>query len=107
MHDLVPYVQEGCSDDEIIRWLPTLTDDKIAVVESYYQQHKDELDEYKSRIRADRTEQIRLQRFRFPERDGSHHRRLAQLRQLLRQRGDQRSRGSSRTQISTGRLNVS
>jgi uncharacterized protein (DUF433 family) len=86
VHDLVPYFQEGCSHDKIIRWLPTLTDDEIAVVESYYLQHMDELDAHESRIRAYRAEQIRLQRLRFPEREGSRHERLAELRQLLRQR---------------------
>jgi uncharacterized protein (DUF433 family) len=97
VHDLVPYFQERCSHDEIIRWLPTLTDDEIAVVESYYLQHKDELDAHESRIRAHRAEQIRLQRLRFPEREGSRHERLAELRQLLRQRrGETSDEGARR-----------
>ena len=50
VHDLVPYFQEGCSHDEIIRWLPSLTHEEIAIVEHHYRQHKDELDEYESRI---------------------------------------------------------
>ena len=33
VHDLVPYFQEGCSHDEIIRWLPSLTPEEIRVVE--------------------------------------------------------------------------
>ena len=71
VHDLVPYFQEGCSYDEIIRWIPTLTDDEIAVVENHYLQHKDELDDYESRVRAHRAEHIRLQRLRFPDRERS------------------------------------
>jgi uncharacterized protein (DUF433 family) len=86
VHDLVPYFQDGCSHDEIIRWLPSLTREEIAIVEVYYRQHKDELDEYERRIRAYRAEQIRLQRLRFPEREGSSDERLAQLKQLLQQR---------------------
>src|SRR5271157_2227617 len=86
VHDLVPYFQDGCSHDEIIRWLPSLTHEEIKIVERYYRQHKDELDEHESRVRAYRAEQIRLQRLRFPEREGSRHERLAQLRQLLQQR---------------------
>jgi len=86
VHDLVPYFQDGCSHDEIIRWLPSLTHEEIKIVERYYRQHKDELDEYESRVRAYRAEQIRLQRLRFPEREGSRHERLAQLRQLLQRR---------------------
>jgi|ERR1017187_3558692 uncharacterized protein (DUF433 family) len=86
VHDLVPYFQDGCTYDEIIRWVPTLTPEAIAVVECYYRQHKDELDEYESRIQAYRADQIRLQQLRFPEREGSPHERLTQLRQLLQQR---------------------
>jgi hypothetical protein len=37
--------------DEIIRWIPTLTVEEIAVVEHYYWQHKDELNEEDRRIR--------------------------------------------------------
>ncbi|MGA7497669.1 MAG: DUF433 domain-containing protein, partial [Isosphaeraceae bacterium] len=45
VHDLVPYFQNGCSDDEITRWIPSLTHEEIRIVERYYRQHKDELDE--------------------------------------------------------------
>jgi uncharacterized protein (DUF433 family) len=86
VHDLVPYFQEGCSYDEIIRWLPSLTHEEIRIVEGYYRRHKNELDEYESRVRAYRAEQIRAQRLRFPERGGGRFERLVQLRQLLRQR---------------------
>ena len=86
VHDSVPHFQDGCSHDEIIRWLPTLTRNEITVVESYYLQHKDELDDYESRVRAHRAEQIRLQRLRFPKQERSSDQRLAELRQLLRQR---------------------
>jgi hypothetical protein len=86
VHDLVPYFQGGCSYDEIIRWLPSLTHDEIAIVEDYYRQHKDELDVYERRVRAYRAEQIRLQRLRLPEQEGSRDERLARLRHLLLQR---------------------
>ena len=33
VHDLVPYFQTGCSDEEIIRWIPSLTHEEIRVVE--------------------------------------------------------------------------
>ena len=79
VHDLVPYFQDGCSYDEIIRWIPSLTHEEIAVVERYYRQHKDELDEYERRVRAYRAEQIRLQRLRFPEEEGCRDERLARL----------------------------
>lgn len=86
VHDLVPYFQEGCSYDEIIRWIPSLTHEEIAIVEGYYRHHKSELDEYERRVRAYRAEQIRLQRLRFPEPEKSRPERLARLGQLLQQR---------------------
>jgi uncharacterized protein (DUF433 family) len=89
VHDLVPYFQTGCSDDDIIRWIPSLTHEEIRIVERFYQQHKDELDEYESRVQAHRAEQIRSQRLRFPEPEGSHSERLARLRQLLQQRSQE------------------
>ena len=52
VHDLVPYFQDGCSYDEIIRWVPSLTHEEIQIVECYYRQHKDELDEYERRVQA-------------------------------------------------------
>jgi uncharacterized protein (DUF433 family) len=97
VHDLVPYFQDGCSHDEIIHWIPSLTHDEIAIVESYYLQHKGVLDEYESRIQAYRAEQIRLQRLRFPERKGNRHERLSELRQLLRlRRGETSDEGARR-----------
>ncbi len=35
VQDLVPYFQEGCSHDDIIRWIPTLTEEEISIVEQY------------------------------------------------------------------------
>src|SRR5882757_1648780 len=58
VHDLVPYFQDGCSYDEIIRWVPSLSHEEIQIVEGYYRQHKDELDDYERRVQAYRAEQI-------------------------------------------------
>jgi hypothetical protein len=51
VQDLVPYFQEGRSHDEILRWIPTLSRDEIAVVERYYRHHKEELDSERRRRR--------------------------------------------------------
>ena len=41
VHDLVPYFQNGCSDDEIIRWIPSLTHEEIPDRRAgSYRQHK-------------------------------------------------------------------
>jgi uncharacterized protein (DUF433 family) len=82
--DLVPYFQQDCSCDEIIRWIPTLTPAEIAIVESYYREHKEELDEKDRRVREYREEQTRLQRLRFPPLQGTKEERMNQLRDRLR-----------------------
>jgi uncharacterized protein (DUF433 family) len=51
VQDLVPYFQENCSHDEILRWIPSLTREEIAVVEQYYREHKEELDDQDRQIR--------------------------------------------------------
>src|SRR5262249_29615321 len=86
VHDLVPYFQDGCSYDEIIRWLPSLTHEEIAVVERHYRQHREELDEHERRVRSHRVEQVRSQRLRFPDEEGGRRERLERFRQLLRHR---------------------
>ena len=91
VQDLLPYFQEGCSHEEIIRWIPTLTAEEITVVECYYRDHQSELDEEDKRIRAYVAEQVRLQRLRFPEE--TRETRLARMKETLRQR--QKSRSSS------------
>jgi uncharacterized protein (DUF433 family) len=51
VQDLVPYFQEGCSYEEIVRWIPSLTPEEIAVVERYYREHQQELDQEDRAIR--------------------------------------------------------
>ena len=51
VQDLVPYFQEGCSPEEIIRWIPTLSAEEIAVVERYYREHQKEFDDEDHLIR--------------------------------------------------------
>src|SRR5260370_19935875 len=83
VQDLVPYFQEGCTYEEIMRWIPTLTADEIAVVEHYYRNHQAELDEEDRLIRERTEERVRQQRLRFPEFAGTPEERLARLRGLL------------------------
>jgi uncharacterized protein (DUF433 family) len=52
VQDLVPYFQQGSTQEEIIRWIPTLTAAEIAVAERYYREHRQELDEEDRLIRA-------------------------------------------------------
>jgi uncharacterized protein (DUF433 family) len=89
VQDLVPYFQQKCSYDEIVRWMPTLTHEEIAVVEKYYREHQEELDEEDRRIRDHTAEQVRLQRLRFPEESSEV--RLTRMKERLRQRQKERN----------------
>ena len=90
VQDLVPYFQEGCPHDEIIRWIPTLTSEEIAVVERYYREHTVELDEQDRRIRERTEQRIREQRLQFPEFEGTDEERRARLMQFFEARKRER-----------------
>src|SRR5262245_9287833 len=79
--DLVPYFQEGCSYDEIIHWIPTLTHEEIAVVERYYREHKDEMDE-KDRCAQEQSAQRRNPPWVEKIADEARAERLARLQQM-------------------------
>ncbi|MFL5246149.1 MAG: DUF433 domain-containing protein [Gemmataceae bacterium] len=66
VQDLVPYFQEGCSYEEILRWIPTLTVEEIAVVEHHYRKYQAELDEEDRLIRKRTEDRVRQQRQRIP-----------------------------------------
>jgi uncharacterized protein (DUF433 family) len=51
VQDLVPYFQDGWSYEEIMRSIPTLSRDEIAVVEAYYCANQQALDEEDRQIR--------------------------------------------------------
>jgi uncharacterized protein (DUF433 family) len=89
VQDLVPYFQQGYSYAAIIRWIPTLSHEEIAINESYYRQHQPELDEEDRQIRARVAEQIRLQQLRFPLEPREV--RLARMKETLRQRQKERN----------------
>jgi uncharacterized protein (DUF433 family) len=89
VQDLVPYFQGGCTHEEILLWMPTLTSDEIEVVERYYREHQAVLDEEDQRIRAHVAEQLRLQRLRFPEEPREA--RLARMKETLRRRQKERN----------------
>lgn len=80
--DLVPYFQEGSSYDEIIRWIPTLTHEEIAVVGRYYHEHKEEMDE-KDRCARERSAQRKNPPWVEKIADEARAERLARLEQLL------------------------
>src|SRR5215212_7263635 len=43
VQDLLPYYRDGESNEEIRRWIPSLTDDEIAVLKDYIRDHYEEV----------------------------------------------------------------
>jgi hypothetical protein len=82
----VPYFRGGCSHEEIIKWIPSLSFADVALIEVYYRQHKEELDERDQRIDEYRAEQSRLQQQRFPPLEGTPEERRAQLWKRLQEK---------------------
>jgi len=52
VQDLLPYVREGATTEEIRRWIPSLTDDEIAVLKDYIRQHEQEVLRAEKEIKA-------------------------------------------------------
>ena len=84
VQDFVPYFQTGCSYGEIMRWIPSLSEEEIVVAEAYYRDHREELDEEDRRMKAYRQEQIRGQQDRFPEEERKV--RLERMKRLVSER---------------------
>jgi uncharacterized protein (DUF433 family) len=89
--DLVPYFQRNAAYEEIVRWVPTLSGEEIAVAEQYYRVHKAEFDEKDRRARERREEQVRLHREKFPEMNGTSEERRARLQALLEKRRQEKN----------------
>jgi len=93
--DLTPYFRHDYTYEEIIRWLPTLATDEIAVVEEYYRAHKKELDAEDDRTIAYREEQARLQAIRFPIPDETREQKIARFKEIIKKRRGARDEGNS------------
>src|SRR3989442_6652182 len=85
VQDLVPYFQEGCSYEEIIRWIPTLSHEEIAVVERYYQDHQKELDE-EDRLIRERSATLKNPEWIEKILEGARSERLALMEKLRREK---------------------
>jgi hypothetical protein len=93
--DLVPYFRHGCSYDEIMHAMPSLTPAEIALIEAYYLEHKEELDDRDRRVDEYREEQARLQRLRFPRVEGTAEERMDYLRKRLQEKLAAQQNGSA------------
>src|SRR5947209_8353150 len=52
VQDLLPYYRDGAPNDEIRRWIPSLTDDEIAVLKDYIREHYEEVLRTEQKIKA-------------------------------------------------------
>lgn len=52
VQDLLPYYREGASNEEIRRWIPSLSDDEIGLVKDYIREHHDEVLQTEKEIKA-------------------------------------------------------
>jgi hypothetical protein len=50
--DLLPYYREGASNDEIRRWIPSLSDNEIALLKEYIRNHFEEVIQAEKDIKA-------------------------------------------------------
>lgn len=50
VQDLLPYFQDGCSYDEIRRWIPVLSPEEIRVLEDYIRANYEQVLETERRI---------------------------------------------------------
>jgi uncharacterized protein (DUF433 family) len=87
VQDLVPYFQQGSSYEEIMRWIPTLTREEIAVVEAHYRAHRAELDEEDRRIRERNLQRRNPEWVEKSLEDGKARREVLRQ-QLLRNKGN-------------------
>ena len=87
VQDMLPFCREGASNDEIRRWMPSLTDEEIAVLKDYLRNHYDEalkaereIKAYHDQMRAAQPKWARI----------NDHRSLEERKALLRQKLAQR-----------------
>jgi uncharacterized protein (DUF433 family) len=52
VQDLLPYYRDGVTNDEIRHWIPSLTDDEIALLKDYIRDHFDEVLQTEKEVKA-------------------------------------------------------
>ena len=99
VQDLLPYYQEGASNEDIRRWIPSLTDEEIAVLKNYIREHHEEVLQTEKEIKAYhdhlRTEQPAWTR-------ANDHLSIEERKTLLREKLAQRKAGHKNVDDSAG-----
>jgi hypothetical protein len=97
--DLLPYYREGASNDEIRRWLPSLSDDEIALLRDYIRDHWEEVLQAEKDIKA-YHDRMRAQQPAWARANDALS--LEERRALLRQKLAERKAGSNGAQGTSG-----
>ena len=99
VQDLLPYYREGASNEEIRRWIPSLTDEEIALLKDYIRDHfekvvqtEKDIKAYHDRMRARQPAWTRA----------NDHLSIEERRALLREKLAQRKTGANGGNASPG-----
>lgn len=92
VQDLLPFYQEGASNDEIRHWIPSLTNEEIALLQEYIRANYEQVVETEKQIKEYHERMRALQPAWTRETDHlSTEERLARLRESLRQRSAEKN----------------
>jgi uncharacterized protein (DUF433 family) len=97
--DLLPYYREGASNDEIRRWIPSLSDDEIALLKDYIRDHLEEVIQAEKDIKA-YHDRMRAQQPAWTR--GNDALSLEERRALLQKKLAERKEGSNGAQGTSG-----
>lgn len=97
--DLLPYYREGASNDEIRRWLPSLSDNEIALLTNYLRDHFDDVIQAEKDIKA-YHDHMRAQQPAWTRANDALS--LDERRALMRQELAQRKAGANGAQDTSG-----
>lgn len=99
VQDLLPYYREGASNDEIRRWLPSLSDGEIALLRAYIRDHFDEVIQAEKEIKA-YHDRMRAQQPAWTRANDALS--LEERRALLRKKLAERKAGGNGDQVASG-----
>jgi hypothetical protein len=97
VQDLLPFYREGTSNDDIRRWIPSLTDDEIAVLKAYIGDHHEAVLRAEAEIKAyhDRQRAAQPQWTRATEQLSLEERRVRLRAQLSRRKSEKNGADAS------------
>ena len=99
VQDLLPYYREGATNDEIRHWIPSLSDDEIALLKDFIRDHFEEVTEAEKDIKA-HHDRMRAQQPAWTRANDALS--LEERRALLRKKLAERKAGANGAQGTSG-----